>query len=372
MRQSPLLFTIIAILIFGVVGVTRCAPKPLLTTSPITSPASTERFLSSPLLKPIQDDGEFILFISFRDRSPNIYAISPDGAKEYPVLALPSSVRVTGQLDWTAANKNKRLIAFSLVQGVRSDVFVADLATSNLYNITGQTPSGGIEPRWSPDGTRLVYVCGDYEPDICIIGIDGGGYAQLTSHPSRDINPSWSPDGLAIAYQTSRSGLSDIYLLELENLKERNLTQGKSQNAQPSWSPDGKLILFQSDRDGSMDIFVISTDGTYIGNLTSSKALDVDPKWSPDGELIAFRSNRDGSWDLFVMKRDGRELRNLTYGRGPVFTYAWSPDSRYIAFASGYGGNSDIFKVDIKSGEIIQLTKHPAEDMAPLWIFQRD
>lgn len=350
---------------FIMVGVTSCALRSSPTVSPIPSIPLLEEPFASPLVKPLTNIEEGILFISFQDEYSGIYAVSPDGEMVVPILRIPKSSRILGPLDWSATKKQ---IAFSIAQGARNDLFGVDLMTSALYNVTEETPFGGVEPRWSPDGTRLAYVCGEYEPDICVIDADGGSYAQLTSHPSRDINPSWSPDGSAIAYQTSRGGLSDIYVLDLENLTERDLTRGISQNARPSWSPDGEAILFQSDRDGSMDIFVISLTDLQSVNLTNNPALDVDPQWSPNGEFIAFRSNRDGEWDLFVMKRDGSDLINLTKGWGPVFTYAWSPDNRFIAFSSGHKGNSDIYKVDVRSGDVAQLTHHPGESMTPLWI----
>lgn len=360
MRSFLLCLAAIVIITVGGAG---CAPKISPTISPIASLTPEGEFFSSPLVRAVPVD-EMILFVSLQDGCPSIYGVSPDGTLAFRILEIPESARVVGHLDWSSAG---RQVAFGLAQGTRSDIFTMDLMTPVPRNVTADTPFGGVEPRWSPDGTRLAYVCGDYEPDICVIGANGLDYARLTSHPSRDINPSWSPDGSAIAYQTSRGGLSDIYIMSLENLTERDLTKGISQNAQPSWSPDGKAILFQSDRDGSMDIFTISVEGTQITNLTRNNALDVDPQWSPNGELIAFRSDRDGEWDLFVMKRDGSDSTNLTAGWGTVLTYAWSPDSRYLVFASDREGEGDLYKVDIASREVVRLTHH-AKSMGPLWI----
>lgn len=358
-------FLLLLILFFIVIGGLTCRGNLSPTVSPMASPTPVKMVFASPLVNPLPDVKEMVLFISLREGHPDIYAVSPDGATTFRVLEVPKSFQVIGHLDWSSTRKQ---LAFAMTWGERSDIFVADLMTGMIKNVTAEASFGGIEPRWSPDGTRLAYVCGEYEPDICIIGADASGYIQLTSHPSRDINPSWSPDGSAIAYQTNRGGLADIYIINLKDMRERDLTQRISQNAQPFWSPDGKAILFQSDRDGSMDIFTISPESNQITNLTRNNALDVDPQWSPNGEFIAFRSDRSGEWDLFIMKRDGSNLTNLTAGWGPVFTYAWSPDSRYLVFASGHGGNSDIYKVSIGGEQVVQLTRHPAEDMGPLWI----
>lgn len=339
------------------------------TVSPTTYSLPVKTTFISPIVNPLPNIKELVLFIARWKGHSSIYAVSPDGVLLFRILEFPEPFQITGHLDWSSKRKQ---LAFAMTDGERSDIFVIDLMTGMLKNVTAGTPFGGIEPRWSPDGTRLAYVCGEYEPDICIIGADGHNYIQLTSHPSWDINPSWSLDGSAIAYQSNRGGLADIYIINLRGGWERNLTQRISQNAQPSWSLDGKMILFQSDRDGSMDIFTISSDGARIINLTRNTALDVDPRWSPNGEFIAFRSNRDGEWNLFIMRRDGSGLTNLTAGWGPVFTYAWSPDSRYLVFASGRGGSSDIYRVDINNGNIIQLTHDSSENMGPLWISLED
>lgn len=343
-----------------------CGFKSSKISGSTSSSIATQGIITSPIKLP-RDISDIILFVSVSRQSgaSSIYGVSTNGAVMFHILEILSPYRIVGHLDWSA---DKRMIAFSLANGARSDIFIMDLMNSALYSVTSGTRFGGVEPRWAPNGTRLAYVCGEYEPDICMIGSDGTNYTQLTSHPSRDIAPSWSPDGSAIAYQTSRGGLSDIYVLNLTKMTERDMTGGISQNAQPSWSPDGKYILFQSDRDGSMDIFVVPVEGGQAMNLTNNKALDVDPQWSPNGELIAFRSNRSGEWDLFIMRRDGSGLINLTAGWGPVFTYAWSPDGRYLAFASSHTGNSDIYMVSIKNREIVRLTNQDTEDMAPIWI----
>jgi len=355
---------IVATILLAGIGVAKCHKKISSDLRPITSPVPHKSTSFSEYREFLENIEDLIVFISIDKGRRGIFGVSPDGMRIFQILELTETSRVTG-MDWSPRT---RKIALGLANRTRSDIFLIDLENYVLYNVTKDTSFGGSEPRWSPDGTRLAYVCGDYEPDICIIHSDGSGYVQLTSHPSRDINPSWSPDGMSIVYQTSRGGLSDIYIINLQDQTEHDLTLGISQNAQPAWSPDGKMLLFQSDRSGSMDIFLISLKDSSVINITNNEALDVDPRWSPDGKAIAFRSDRDGEWDLFLMKLDENSLMNLTMGWGPVFTYDWSPDGRYLVFSSGHSGNGKIYKVNIVNRKVTQITYGPSNDMAPLWI----
>ena len=52
----------------------------------------------------------------------------------------------------------------------------------------------GTGPRWSPDGTRLVFASGtgnpDERPDLYSVAPDGSGLARLTDRPPSQL-PDW-------------------------------------------------------------------------------------------------------------------------------------------------------------------------------------
>ena len=64
------------------------------------------------------------------------------------------------------------------------------------------TGSNNNHPRWSPDGTKIVY---HSDEGICIVDTDGN-YQNLSVFGS---NPSWSPDGTKIIFD----GSNEIYIM---------------------------------------------------------------------------------------------------------------------------------------------------------------
>jgi Tol biopolymer transport system component len=96
--------------------------------------------------------------------------------------------------------------------------------------------SGGCDPAWSPDGSRIAYTTDmETNSDLAVIGVDGTGFVQLhplstTSYASR---PSWSPDGSWIAFSGfDRSSKVMIVRFERDQFGEvANFADGAS----PSW-----------------------------------------------------------------------------------------------------------------------------------------
>jgi Tol biopolymer transport system component len=100
-------------------------------------------------------------------------------------------------------------------QVVGGNMFVMKRDGSELTDL-----GKGHRPRWSPDGTRLVYmICADdgyqfTQSDIYVIDRDGRNRERLTdTDDALEMNPDWSPKGNKIAFDRLDTGA--IYVLEL-------------------------------------------------------------------------------------------------------------------------------------------------------------
>jgi Tol biopolymer transport system component len=94
-----------------------------------------------------------------------------------------------------------------------------------------------------------------------------------------------------------------VMVLEIEgnSLKSlRNITQDKSVNFDPVFSPDGSRIAFASTRSGNTDIWIINSDGSDLHQVTFHPMVDRRPQWI-DNENIVFQTNREKFWSIYKM-----------------------------------------------------------------------
>jgi Tol biopolymer transport system component len=193
------------------------------------------------------------------------------------------------------------------------------------------------DPTWSPDGRKLAFESTrDGNSDIYVIGVDGSDETRLTTDRAFDADPAWSPDGTRIAFTSTRDGNKEIYGMNADGSNPRRLTNdggavanidADAVDQDPAWSPDGRRIAFESNRDRNYEIYVVNADGSGLERLTNHPAQDALPAWSPDGTRIAFRSDRGGkeNVDIWTMRPDGHGLVHVTHRSGLESLPSWQP-----------------------------------------------
>ena len=73
----------------------------------------------------------------------------------------------------------------------------------------------------------------------------------------------------------------DVWVMNADGSQARNLTAGDAavNEGYPSFSPDGRWIAFDSDRTGDSEIFVMDATGTNVRRITYSPGSDLAPIW---------------------------------------------------------------------------------------------
>lgn len=180
-----------------------------------------------------------------------------------------------------------------------------------------------------------------------------GGESELVTPNAPSYLHGWSPDGADFAYCAFREHDGqmevDIFTIPAEGGEEVRLTHGGF-NDGPEYSPDGRHIWFNSTRTGLMQIWRMGRDGSGQMQMTFQERNNWFAHVSPDGSKVAYLSYRKGDLEahehlpnmqveLWVMDSDGsnpRRMISLFGGQGSINVNSWAGDSRHLAFVS-YG-----------------------------------
>ncbi|MDZ7806534.1 MAG: peptidase MA family metallohydrolase [Gracilimonas sp.] len=183
-------------------------------------------------------------------------------------------------------------IAFGANIGPYQDIFVYNLKTQKLTNITGDFFSD-MQPAWSSDSEYIYFVSdrGDrvdlhnytldydllateslYQTDIYRVKIDSRKAVQLTDTPIwNEKSPKTTEDG-RMMFISDKNGIPNVYEFNLNTRTSTPLTNLQTGASQISVSADGSRLAFNSINEGYLDIFLLRSpfDRRKSQDLTSN------------------------------------------------------------------------------------------------------
>jgi Tol biopolymer transport system component/PKD repeat protein len=218
----------------------------------------------------------------------------------------------------------------------------------------------GSSPKWSPDGSRVVFVGGYGESNIQVLNLADLTVFTLTNDAALDLAPAWSPDGATIAFVSHRTGRPELYRMHEDGTGLVRLTTAIGFNGRFAWSPDGRTIALAREVAGETNLYSIRADGSGMARLTSGVGGVGGFDWSSDSSRIVF----DCATDVCLINADATGLARLTTssGRGAVF----APGDGRIAFVTTAFGQAAEIAVRHADGTIVRVAAGtPGTD--PIW-----
>jgi dipeptidyl aminopeptidase/acylaminoacyl peptidase len=260
-------------------------------------------------------------------------------------------------------------------------------------------------PNVSPDGKWAVFASSEITDSknnksvsrLWLVPTDGSAPPrQLTNPTAKDNNPKWSPDGRWILFESTRSGSSQIWVINPYGGEAKQLTKISTDASTATWSPDGRHIAFVSAvyPEFSSQPFAESDKA----NKEKADAIAVSPVKARVFKRLFYRH-----WDSYVEdKRQhlfvidltedvpgelvASEPRDVTpgdrdsYPTSSTFSstqdFSFSPDSTHLVFTAvpatdeAWSTNYDLCRVPITGGttEWQTLTAaNPAADGHPMF-----
>jgi len=200
-----------------------------------------------------------------------------------------------------------------------TEIWLADVKTGDVRQLTSNAKKSSSAPAWSPDSTRLAFATDrDEKRQVYLIDPRGGEARKLTTVEDGVGSFAWSPDGKSIAYTATdprtdadkerekKFGEFDVYgegyrmshlwVWDIAGRKARRLTEGAFTVGSFAWSPDSAQIAFDhrinnaNTSGATADISVVTVADGKVRKLVTQDGADAGPVWSPDGTRIAFGS----------------------------------------------------------------------------------
>lgn len=221
-------------------------------------------------------------------------------------------------------------------------IFLQNLDTGDTRQLTYSGDNSF--PKWSPDGSKILFVSHTKEnsDDIYIMDKDGSNQHPLIATAADETFPDWSPDGSKIVFSSNQGGDSQIYTMELESKKITQLTKYPIILASlPTWSSNGMQIAFQASIAGEANrpqIYITDIDDNNVVRVTNYDVYTFDggPVWCPDDTCLIFSRDTGGGSKLMLVdlatKRAEPLLKDIFDATSMQTSIRHSPASNYLTF----------------------------------------
>lgn len=302
-------------------GETTTAQRP--TRSAVVDPDGSGRIRLGPSVSP---DGDKLIFFSEKDRvSIDLFlADTATGRIVRKLATTAASVRFESLQAIRSAGswgpESDRFVFAAIERGQPALVLVDVNRPDRQQEI--RLPQFGqiLTPAWSPDGRAIAFAALDGGiTDIFLYDLASGALEQLTNDAYADLQPQWSPDGRTLAFVSDRFstdfgslrfGAFELALLDVESRAIQALPGiPAARHVNPQWSADGASLYFLSSPDGITNVFRYELQSQRVHRITSVRTgvaglTPTSPALSAARSLplIAFSVYRRGKYDIEVRR----------------------------------------------------------------------
>lgn len=234
----------------------------------------------------------------------------------------------------------------------------------------------------SPDGRTIVF---ELLGDLYTLPITGGSATRVTSGQAYDMQPRYSPDGERVVFVSDRNGSENLWIVNVDGSEARALTTDERESfVSPVWLPDGpyvtatkgsQLWLYHTEGGSGVQLTGRGEERAGTGPGHFGPAFDNDPRylwvnvrgavdggpalgsheaWEEGGDAPhALRSSarQVGTFQVGQLDRESGRVHVRTHELEGAFRPVPSPDGRWLVYATRYDSRPALKLLDLNTGE---------------------
>ena len=252
-------------------------------------------------------------------------------------------------------------------------------------------PGHDYQPDWSPDGRWIVFATYTGSAiELRLLDVRSGATRVLLAGGAVHVEPRWSPDGTRLAWvSTAHEGRFHVFVADFRDGSlgaPRRVSEDADsgltryyysrfdQYLSPAWLDAERLVVVSNRGSiwGTGGLWVMHAGGaragaTVPGPAHAMRELHVEetnwkarPDVSPDGRRIVFASYAGRQWHQLALVSSDTTRREapiqLTYGDFDATNARWSRDARALAFISNEKGSTALHTMTLPGGERRELS----------------
>ena len=277
-----------------------------------SKPAAPVRLTAGPIsfgaLAPSKD-GRRLLAVGRVDDQIELLRSAPDGRQYFPMIKLAEvfGATLTAKGDWLALILPGRPHGWTLWRS-RPD-------GTERMQLASDFPGTVDRPRWSPDGTKIVFQgVRDGRPwNIYVVAAEGGTTEELLRNDRAHECPDWLPDGESIVYSTPASqgfppADSGIFVLDLKTRKATKVPASDG-SIYPRVAFGGRYLAALSADQKKVRLFDFQTQKWE--EIASAGRLFYYLEATRDGKYLYFQDLGEAGQPLYRVRAGDRKLERV-------------------------------------------------------------